>query len=338
MSPQVDDATPAKDKKFPNCIAELRAKMGKIQMTPVILKEGLTSKEHNNLCNTFRNNLTAPQKDQYKGLTKIQQQQWIAQWAMDPLSSIATGFNRTTMVAEDGSKTQERWVTEAQLGGPTMLNDEAAAKILCESGELESRDSRYASLAKHGYKEYYVTDEIWWKSNSRKRDSGVQLQSELLPEEYAKVTDSMQDANIDREATPMKKIKKEPVAPDPRKKELAQSNCRRSAALRLLKKKIDNVHVDAEALADKLPKLTSKGYPESMAEFYQAKLDELKQTAESKKTMYSEFVLAPEEIETDNVEKVRNELKEIESAICELSTLKKKFDDGTGNDIKKITA
>lgn len=44
------------------------------------------------------------------------------------------------------------WVFETTLAGPDWFNDAELARVVCASGDLESRDSRYPSSANKGIK------------------------------------------------------------------------------------------------------------------------------------------------------------------------------------------
>eukprot|EP00959_Pyramimonas_sp_CCMP1952_P362764 7596740-Pyramimonas_sp.AAC.1 len=68
---------------------------------------------------------------------------WLAKFVVDPSTGGSTASSGTTVTKRDTEKEVDEWLTEKQLGGPQWLNDPYAAKILCESGDLEDRPHRY---------------------------------------------------------------------------------------------------------------------------------------------------------------------------------------------------
>ena len=83
------------------------------------LKETLTTKQYNNLCNVFRQSMSPQTKNDYKKLkTDDERRQWTAAFVLDPALVAAEGFNRTSVFKSETNMKDEMWLSLDQLQGP----------------------------------------------------------------------------------------------------------------------------------------------------------------------------------------------------------------------------
>ena len=84
-----------------------------------------------------------------------------------------------------------------------------------------------------------------------------------------------------------------------------------------------------------LPKILEKGYPQQMVDFMKVKIDELRSTAmEAQETYSSEAKKQNMMPKPSLVESTRL----LDASLSDLETLLKKSDDGTGEDLKRLSA
>ena len=115
-------------------------------------------------------------------------------------------------------------------------------------------------------------------------------------------------------------------------------NSTHQIALRALKKKCDNVTQDLLKFSKELPKLHEKGYPETMQQFMQGKVDEVGAVVAEGNTLYAKFVFDSAENNPDNRHAKAAQTKEIEQQLQQVMKAKTQFDKTHGSDIRKLTA
>ena len=79
------------------------------------------------------------------------------------------------------------------------LNNQAAADILCDSGELPQRDHESPTLAKEGFKQYWFETKRMKKSTGFSDEAKAAIKGSLTKEEYDKVSPAMR-ASLDAPA------------------------------------------------------------------------------------------------------------------------------------------
>ena len=119
--------------------------------------------------------------------------------------------------------------------------------------------------------------------------------------EATEVRDSMAGSSVNPDGT--RKVIKKPTKTKQASadvSELRKINNTHQIALRALKKKCDNVTQDLLTFSKELPKLHEKGYPETMQQFMQGKVDEVGAVVAEGNTLYAKFVFDSAESNPDN--------------------------------------
>ena len=263
----------AEVEKIPKQVELARAALNGKEVTADNLKAAMSSKDLNNLASSFRNSMTPAVKDEYKQLkSDSDRRAWLAQYVVDPKQATTTGFNRTTAVNEQMKEGAGQWLHESEIGGPRFLNDPEAARILCESGELESRPSEYESLAKVGKKQHYFNWELFRKKTGFRDEAGVEAQADLKPDEYSDIKKHMTESfgkSVVKKRPPTKEPKSEEKK---RRREVSNS---RGVFVRKLKSLVDKATNEVSALERDLTKLAERGYPEAMQLWCKQKLESM---------------------------------------------------------------
>ena len=79
---------------------------------------------------------------------------WAAQFSLDPSCSWLTAEETHAAGHEERHSSEEVWLTQEMLAGPAWLNSSEQAKLVCSSGDLETRKHSLLSLAAAGVLEY----------------------------------------------------------------------------------------------------------------------------------------------------------------------------------------
>lgn len=87
---------------------------------------------------------------------------------------------------------------------------------------------------------------------------------------------------------------------------------------------------------DDAPRLSAKGYPESMVKFYLSKADEIALDVEKAKQVYADHVVLADEGDTPKTANVEAVTQCIEKAMSALEQSKKAFESHYGADLKKL--
>ena len=101
-----------------------------------------------------RNSMRPTAKDEHCTLkSDSDRMPWLAQYTIGPEQATTKGFVRTTAFNTVKQDDDAAWLHESQIAGPAYLNDAIAAKVLTNSGELESRPSESPSFVAEGLKQ-----------------------------------------------------------------------------------------------------------------------------------------------------------------------------------------
>ena len=235
------------------------------------LKAALDKKVTNRLGSAFRKHLSDEIKETYKNhaTTDKERCEWIAQFVIDPSVARLEGWNKDETYKHDKNKSEEHWLTEAQLGSPVWLNDPAHAATMIKS--LLSRPHEDAGLAADDIKQYQYFQKQSVVEHGSKQTRGTSATAEMSEKDYAHVTDQL---GKPRESTAAKrkpsKPAKEPETDE--NKRLKSATALRKATLGKCKAALDKCFQDAWASEALLPKLftdlSEKGYPSTMADWF----------------------------------------------------------------------
>ena len=324
--------------KMPNAVAKARQKLeaaGK-EINKESIFETLSKAEINNLSNNMRNHQTPQVAARYREMkSDAERKDWVSHYVIDYKEASCKGWNSTKVVNNNINTEEIVWLTEEQMGGPLYLNSPSHAAIVVKAKILLEQDHELAPLAAAGIKQYEFS---WSKVRNETgvmKEAGVIAEDAMSGEDFAAVASHMENSVSTQPVAKKQKVKPAPKIEDPETKELKQAAALRQTALRKLKQKVDKV---LQAMVEKdgmLPKILEKGYPQQMMEFMKAKIDELRAKAmEAQETYSSEakkqnMMPKPALVESTGL---------LDASLSALETLLKKFDDGTGGDLKRLSA
>lgn len=320
-------------KKVPKAVLRAREALAEqgIGVTPDKIKNHIKGKELNNLANCFRQSMSDNAKQQYKALAKDDEKRaWLAQYILDPAFATCEGFNMTTAFTKQEQRDDEQWVTEEMLQGPAFLNSAEHARIAIK--DLESRPHELGALAAEGVKQYKFSWSVLRRSSGVKDEAGTSAHSELTEKEYAEVSaDIGRNYNkpVKRKAIAMKEPESEEA------KRLKSAKNIRGTAIRKCKSLIDKAASECGNTERDLEKMKLKGYPDTMTEWFMAKIGEFKAHLNVTQKVYAEEATRVQvNPEVDWLEAPR---KEVDNAMQTLETKFKVFKESVASDIKKLS-
>lgn len=299
-------------------------------MTPEAIKEHIKGKELNNLANCFRQSMSDSAKQQYKALAKDDERRaWLAQYILDPAFATCEGFNRTTAFTKQEQRDDEQWVTLEMLKGPSFLNSEEHARIAIK--DLDSRPHELAALAEEGVKQYKFSWSVLRRSSGVKDEAGTSAHAELTEKEFADVSTDMAknfSKPVKRKAVAVKEPESEEV------KRLKTAKNLRGTALRKCKALIDRSASECGNTERELEKMKLKGYPDTMMEWFMAKIGEFKAHLNVAQKVYAEEATRVQvNPDADYLEASR---KEVDNTTQTLENKFKSFKESVASDIKKL--
>jgi hypothetical protein len=307
-----------------------------LEANPVNLKTAVPKAELNKLAGAFRSSLSEGNMEGYKQLrTDDERRSWLAQYVVDPDSAACKGFNKTSAYNTSESRSASRWLTQAQLASASCLNDNDAAKTVCESGDLESRLHELPSLAAKGVKQYYLSENYDFHAAGLKDEAGVSAESDLHSGELEEVKEHML-SNFGRPGKRRCAPKhKEPESDE--SKQLRAAAASRATSVRKLKQLLDKVHNEMENSARDVPKLEEKGYPIQMLQWLLGKVAEVQSVVEEARLVYAEEVTKPDS-KLRGMEALKQEQQRADDASGKLEQQFQAFKKTAGADIKKLTS
>ena len=200
-------------------------------LTSTSLKDMLTAKEFNNLGNSFRNSLTPDEKTTHEKVSgDDNRRDWMVRFVLDPYACKLKGTNTHSIANIKRKNDNEQWLMQSQIAGPKFLNSAELAEILCDSGELDSRPNEYKCFRDKNIPQFMFE---WSKVNKvleRNDTATVQAETELTPEDFAKVRDGMEQDVFEKppkKAKQEKKVKKEPESEEDKRRWRSVSQMRR---------------------------------------------------------------------------------------------------------------
>ena len=243
----------------------------------------------------FRASLTQAQKEKYKTMPAEARRGWIAQFISDPQIGKKRGFHEVK--ATDSKKTvdEEHWLLETQLASPAWFNSDTLAHLLCESGELESRPSKYEVFAKKGLKEFKITKAMLQRFTGWEQNAGVVNEAEVSAGEFASATAAILDTGEELFGQKGKKQKPTPKPkPDtPESKALREAVTARATQLRKCKVLYDKVERELQEFEAAICKLAEKGYPSQMQEFLRQKAEPVQDIINGVRQFYATEIAKP---------------------------------------------
>ena len=312
---------------------QLLAEAGK-EVSADALREALTTKQYNNLCNVFRQSMSPQAKNDYKELkTDDERRQWTAAFVLDPALVAAEGFKRTSVFKSETNVEDEMWLTLDQLQGPQFLNSKDHALALVEAGELEERPHEFSSLAQRGIKQYRFSVSMLRREHGSKEENGTRCSSDLTAKEYTQVSGEM-SKGFGR--TPKRKMTKpkEPENEDSKRLRVATQN--RATAIRKCKTFIDKCAGDASSCEADLSKPKLQTFPEAMTSWLLQRIQEFQAVIREAQQGYAAEATRIEGTRT--LDEVRTGKTTIDGVIGMLETAYRAFKEGVMADVKKLAS
>ena len=214
------------------------------------------------------------------------------------------------------------------------LNDAEAAKVLCESGDLEPRPHEYPALAAKGWKQYEFSWSKYCTKAGYREEAGTHAEGDMSAEQYEEVTKHLRTnrgSNPRKRAAP--KAAREPETAEKKLKKANQNFL--AACLRKCKSEIEKVVEKANTNRQLLPKLAEKGYPQEMLAWGEQKVQELLAAKEMCQQVYNEQVV---KTAVEDAHELRSQGELVEQATSQLEKSLKEWLKGSGEEIKKLCA
>ena len=302
------------------------------------LKASLDKKVMNRLGSAFRKHLSDENKETYKNNAKTDKErcEWIAQFVIDPSVARLEGWNRDETYKHDKNKSEEHWLTEAQLGSPVWLNDPAHAATMIKS--LLSRPHEDLGLAADGVKQYQYFKKKGVVEHGSKQTRGTSATAEMSDKDYAHVTDQLSKP---REGTSAKrkpsKPAKEPETDE--NKRLKSATALRKATLGKCKAIIDKCFQDAWASEALLPKLSTdlseKGDPSTMADWFGERIVSFRLQVTTMQENYGQEAIKTLE-RTPTLESLQESTRVVDSLLQSADAAHKAFKQSVDKDIRSL--
>ena len=327
-------AEPVTPQKVPKAVQQARDALRGMEINADTIKKILSAKDYNNLCCNFRNQMSASVKSEYKALSGDEERRnWIAQYVLDPHTTVASGFNKTTAYIGNETLKEYRWLHESEIASEQFLNSKEMAAMLTKSGELESRPSEFPSLAAEGYKQYWFNVSRVRASHGWTQEAGTSLKSDLKEEEYKEVNAKIlsESSGSGKRKTPTPKVESEDA------KRLKAAVSAKGVSTRKLKSLIDRIGNKIKTQEkDDLPRIVAKGYPAEMKDFLEKQVKDMRALVTSVNSVYLAEVQKTEK-DTD-IDSVLSDSQLIDEAFEKLDAGVKLYEKKTSVDIKKLAA
>ena len=212
------------------------------------------------------------------------------------------------------------------------MNNKSHAQALVDSGILDSRPHSFKVIADQGIKEYWWSEAVKQKVKGKRQEAGTEATAELKDNEYAEVTASLETPVT---ATPQKVPRQQKPArvETADEKAVKDSNASFQTALRALKSKQDATHTYIGKQKEYCKRLTEKGYPESMSQFYVDALAAVEAALAASKVVYGDHAVL---CKFSEVVKAKAGEEALKSSSDKLEQQKAAYEKGLGKDLAKI--
>ena len=179
-----------------------------LEVNSTNLKSSLSKKDYNVLGQTLRNSMCPAAKDAYNKLASDEERRnWISRYVVDPSFTTTTGWNANICFTQKSQIDDENWITEEQMSGAMYCNSREHAKLVAESGQLESQLHENPAMAAAGVKVYKWIASVLRREHGEREEAGVKADCELTAPEYERISSDMQKSmgkDRKKKATPPK--------------------------------------------------------------------------------------------------------------------------------------
>ena len=125
------------------------------------------------------------------------------------------------------------------MAGSNYLNSASHAKIVCDSKIFDVQDHEIEALALAGVKQHRFSWSQLERTTGFRKEAGIEATAELTADEYTQMRDHMDQQRLEPQAKKAKTTTPKVVSEEEKQNRIA--NTAKSAGLRKLKQKIDNV-------------------------------------------------------------------------------------------------
>ena len=117
------------------------------------------------------------------------------------------------------------------------------------------------------------------------------------------------------------------------------ANGKLAVALRTMKRTCDNVAGELRILtSESIPKMSEKGYPPQMQEFYSAKIEEVGKVVKEAREHYATTIVAPDITNIDDLDSLLGDIKKVDRMTADMESMHKDFNKAHAVDLKRMTA
>lgn len=325
--------------KIPKSVQNARDAMAKLglEVTADNLQKNLDKQTFAAVSQAFRKALSPESKTAYANLrSDAERRAYVNQFILDPEIARTNGFNRTTAIDESMAKATEGWLTREELGGPLWLNSLKNADLLIASKTLPERPHDNAVLAAAGVKAYFFGQHRNHRATGLREEAGVKAACEVKAEEYKAIKDTMHKSAT--EGSVKRKASNQRVAAElsPAEKKLKAANASRATALRKLKAVVDKHSNEYASRKADIPKLLEKGYPDTMADFMQSKLDAFNTDGKAARELHAMEAVMQTEKSAEKSDEVEASTTRMETMTQSLDAAITAWKKGAAADLKQL--
>ena len=181
--------------KVPKAVKAVRDCLRGKEITGQSLKDEVPPKIYEALTSAFRSVMSGDQKETYRRLAcDKERRDFMVQFVLDPQEFKGSAKNICSTINQKADRERGQWLMESQLAGPKFMHDKNLAKLLCESGELESRPNEYKCFRDMKIPQYYFTEAMLEKLTGSKEEASVEVTASVTKDEYEEVKDAMLDS------------------------------------------------------------------------------------------------------------------------------------------------
>jgi hypothetical protein len=147
----------------------------------------------NRATNAMVRTLSTDQKSSYsKCANDKERHQWVAEYLLDPQKVKCEGATSVSRTSTTTDKEVTIWITEAELGGPSYLNNTEHAALAITS--LDNRPHEVGALAAAGVKQYKWTTKQHVSGKAVTEAATVGSTAEMSPEQAQMIREHMMNS------------------------------------------------------------------------------------------------------------------------------------------------
>jgi hypothetical protein len=186
-----------KEDQMPKKMIELQEALKALNGDREVSAQDITTMADKTLRNRATNamvrTLSAPQQVSYsKCANDKERHQWVAEYLLDPQKVKCEGATSVSRTSTTTDKEVTIWITEAELGGPSYLNNTEHAALAITS--LDNRPHEVGALAAAGVKQYKWTTKQHVSGKAVTEAATVGSTAEMSPEQAQMIREHMMNS------------------------------------------------------------------------------------------------------------------------------------------------